>query len=100
VTLYLIIPVYHYTENFVVKIDEEYWRNKDPVFPEDALILYTDFSRADSGAGAGIYGKRPERSFSFSLAKYATVFQTKIQWNLVALFPLPSFSRIYCLQDM
>jgi hypothetical protein len=37
--------------------DHEYWKNKDPVFPEDALIWFTDGSRADSGTGAGIYGK-------------------------------------------
>jgi hypothetical protein len=33
-----IIPLYHYTKNFMVIIDKEYWKNKDPVFPEDALI--------------------------------------------------------------
>jgi hypothetical protein len=73
-----IIPVYHHTKNFVIKIDQEYWKNKDPVFPEDVLIWFTDGSRADSGTGAGIYGRRPERSFSFSLGKYATIFQTEI----------------------
>jgi hypothetical protein len=73
-----IIPVYHYTKNFVIKIDQEYWKNKDPVLPENALIWFTSGSRANSGTGAGIYGKRPERSFSFSLGKYATLFQTEI----------------------
>jgi hypothetical protein len=57
-----IIPVYHYTKNFVIKIDQEYWKNKDPVFPEDALIWFTDSSRADSGTGAGIYGRRPKEA--------------------------------------
>jgi hypothetical protein len=73
-----IIPVYHYTKNFVIKIDQEYWKNKDPMFPEEALIWSIDGSRADSGTGTGNYGRRPHRSFSFSLGKYATVFQTKI----------------------
>ena len=59
----------------MIKIDQEYWKNKDP---EDALIWFTHGSRADSGTGAGIYGRRPERSISFSLGKYATVFQTEI----------------------
>jgi ribonuclease HI len=48
------------------------------LFPDDALIWITDGSRADSRTGAGIYGRRPERSFSFSLGKYATVVQTEI----------------------
>jgi hypothetical protein len=73
-----IIPVYHYTKNFMVIIDQEYWRNKDPLLPEDALIWFTDGSRVDSGTGAGICGKRPDRSFSFSLGKYTTVSQTEI----------------------
>jgi hypothetical protein len=72
------IPVYSHTKKFGVIIDQEYWKNKDPVFPEDALIWFTDGSRADSGTGSGTYGIRPNRSFSFPLAKFAMVFQTEI----------------------
>jgi ribonuclease HI len=83
-TLYLtcgqttLTPVYYYTKNFVVIIDQEFWRNKDPVLPRYALIWFTDGSRAGSGTGSGIHGIRPERSFSFSLGKFATVFQNEI----------------------
>jgi hypothetical protein len=48
------------------------------VFPEDALIWFTDGSRADSGTGSGIYGIRLNRRFSVPLCKFATVFQTTI----------------------
>jgi hypothetical protein len=72
------IPVYCHTKNFMVIIDQEYWKYKNPVFPDDALMWFTDRSRADSGTGAGLYDKRPERSFSFPLRKYAKVFQTEI----------------------
>ena len=72
------IPVYYYSKIFSVIIDWDYWRNKDPAFPEDALIWFTDGSRANSGTGSGIFGLRPNRSFSFPLGKFATVFQTKI----------------------
>jgi hypothetical protein len=41
------IPIYNYSKYFSVIIDEEYWRKKDPVFPEDALVWYTDGSRTD-----------------------------------------------------
>jgi hypothetical protein len=71
------IPVYHYSKIFNITIEWDYWRNKDPVFPEDALIWFTDGSRADSGTGSGIYGLRPNRSFSYPLGKLATVFKLK-----------------------
>jgi hypothetical protein len=40
------IPVYRHSKIFSVTIDRDYWRNKHPVFPEDALIWFTDSSRA------------------------------------------------------
>jgi hypothetical protein len=69
-----IIPVYYHSKIFRIIIDRDYWKNKDPVFPADALIWFTDGSRTDSGTGSGISGLRPKRSFSFPLGKYATVF--------------------------
>jgi hypothetical protein len=72
------IPVYRHTKNFRVIIYHKYWKNKDPVFPEDALIWFTDGSRADSGTMSGIYGIRPNKSFRVPLGKFATVFQTEI----------------------
>jgi hypothetical protein len=27
-----IIPVYHYSKTFVIKMDQEYWKNNDPCF--------------------------------------------------------------------
>jgi len=71
-------PVYYYSKVFSFIIDWDHWKNKDPVFPEDALIWFTDGSRANSGTGSGIFGLRPNSSFSFSLGKIATVFQTEI----------------------
>jgi hypothetical protein len=72
------IPVYRHSKIFIVIIDRDYWGKKEPVFPEDALVWFTDSSRADSGTGSGIFGIRPNRSFSFPLGKFATVFQTEI----------------------
>jgi hypothetical protein len=72
------IPIYNYSKFFNVIIDAEYWRNKDPMFPEDVLVWYTDGSRTDSGTASGIHGFRPNRSYCFPLGKYVTVFQTKI----------------------
>jgi len=35
------ILVYYHSKIFIW----DYWRNKDPVFPEDVLIWFTDASR-------------------------------------------------------
>ena len=72
------IPVYNYSKTFNVIIDKDYWRNKDPELPKDALIWFTDGSRTDLGTGSGIYGQKPNKSYSFSLGKFASVFQTEI----------------------
>jgi ribonuclease HI len=72
------LPVYRHPKIFSVIIDRDYWRKKDPVFPEDAVIWFTDGSKADSETMSGIFGIRPNRSFSFPLGKLATVFQTEI----------------------
>ena len=72
------IPVHNYSKIYKVIIDVDYWRNKDPTFPEDALVWFTDGSRTDSGTGAGIYGVKPNRSFNFPLGKFASDFQTEI----------------------
>ena len=72
------IPIYYYSKIFNVITDWDYWRNKDPVFPEDALIWFTDGSRANSGTGSGIFDLRPNRSFSFPMCKFVTVCQTEI----------------------
>jgi ribonuclease HI len=48
------------------------------VVSEDSLVCFTDESRMPSGTGSGIFGVRPNRSLSFCLGKFATVFQTEI----------------------
>jgi hypothetical protein len=49
-----ITPVHYYTKNFMVIIDQEFWRNKYTMLPRDALIWFTDGSRDGSGTGSGI----------------------------------------------
>jgi hypothetical protein len=50
------IPVYHHSRIFKLIIDWDCWKNKDPAFPEDALIWFPDGSRADLGTGSEIFG--------------------------------------------
>jgi hypothetical protein len=73
-----IIPVFNHSRTCKVIIDRDYWRNVDQVVPEDSLVWFTDGSRMPSGTGSGIFGVRPNMSLSFSLGKFATVFQTEI----------------------
>jgi hypothetical protein len=72
------IPVYCYSKDFNVIIDWDYWKKKEPVFPKEALIWFTDGTRANSGTGSGIFGLRTKRSLNYPLGKFATVFQTEI----------------------
>jgi hypothetical protein len=39
------------------------------------LVWFTDGSKTGGGAGAGVYGQSVGRRLSFSLGRYATVFQ-------------------------
>jgi ribonuclease HI len=71
-------PKYYYSKDFNVITDRDYWKIKEPEFPEEALIWFTDGSRANSGTGSGIFGQRPKRSLNFPLGNFATVFQTEI----------------------
>jgi len=50
-----ITPVYYSFKVFSFIIDWDHWKNKDPVFPEDALIWFIDGSKPNSGTGAGIF---------------------------------------------
>jgi hypothetical protein len=80
------IPVYKYSQIFNVIIGMDYWRNKNPVFPKDALIWFTDGSRTDLGTGFGVYGLKSNKSYSFSLGKFASVFQTEIYAILLCAY--------------
>jgi ribonuclease HI len=71
---------------FNVIIDMDYWRNKDPVLPKDMLIWYTDGSRTDLGTGSGICGLKPNKSYNFSMGKFASFFQTEIYAILICAY--------------
>jgi hypothetical protein len=67
---------------------KDYWRNKDPVLPMDALIWFTDGSRTDLGTGSDVCGLKPNKSCSFSLGKFASVFQTEIYAMLLCAYKI------------
>jgi hypothetical protein len=53
----------------------DFWKNRNPVFPDDALIWFTDGSWTHSGTGSGIFGLRPKGILGFPLGKFATAFK-------------------------
>jgi hypothetical protein len=47
-----IIPVFNHSRTFKVIIDQNYWRNVNPLVPEDTLVWFTDGPRMPSGTGS------------------------------------------------
>jgi CRISPR/Cas system-associated protein Cas5 (RAMP superfamily) len=45
------------------------------------------------GTGAGVYGQSVKRRLSFSLGRYATVFQAEIYAILVCVYEIQSLGR-------
>ena len=45
------------------------------------------------GTGAGVYGQSVKRRLSFSLGRYATVFQAKIYAILACVYEIQSLDR-------
>jgi hypothetical protein len=72
------IPVYDHSRIFKVNVGWDYCSKKDPVFPKDTLVCFTDGCKADSGTGSGIYDLRPKGSLRYPLGKFTTVFRTEL----------------------
>ncbi|KAJ8909712.1 hypothetical protein NQ315_013797 [Exocentrus adspersus] len=71
------VPKYSFKKNFEIRIlDREERNNGPPITAQN--MWYTDDSRIEQGAGAGIYGVRPETKIPLSLGRYATVFQVEV----------------------
>jgi ribonuclease HI len=72
------IPRYVYDKPFTVRFpDRTEWKDKFQLGRKRVLIWYTDGSKTNKGTGAEVYGYGT-RQLSFSLGKYATVFQTEM----------------------
>ena len=62
-----------------------------PVFK--GLVWFTDGSKMKEWAGAGVYGQSVGMRLSFSLGRYATVFQTEIYALLACVHEIESQNR-------
>ena len=71
------IPVYYYSKIFNVIIDMDYWRNKYPLFPKDALIWFTDGSRTGLGTGSGSMVLNQTKATAFLWVNLLQCFKLK-----------------------
>jgi ribonuclease HI len=73
-------PAYNFEPKYrVTMLTREDWTKGTEAPPTiKGHVWFTDGSRMREGTGAGIYGQSVRRRLSFSVGKYATVFQTEL----------------------
>jgi hypothetical protein len=73
-------PAFNFEPKYrVTMLTREYWTKGTGALPViKGLVWFTDGSRMKGGTGAGVYGQSVGRRLSFSLGRYATVFQAEI----------------------
>lgn len=54
------------------------WEGNQTTLTRADLCLYTDGSKTEFGAGAGIYGGIPNTNVAYSVGKLATIFQAEV----------------------
>jgi ribonuclease HI len=73
---------------------KEDWTKGPGASPEvKGLAWFTDGSKMKEGTGAGVYGQLVKRRLSFSLGRYATVFQAEIYTILACVYEIQSLDR-------
>jgi len=73
-------PAYNFEPQYrVTMFTREDWTKATGAPPAvKGLIWFTDGSKMREGTGAGVYGQSVGRRLSFSLGRYATVFQAEM----------------------
>ena len=78
----------------VITLIMEDWTKETGAPPAvKGLIWFTDGSRMREGPGGGVYGQSVWRWLSFSLGRYATVFQAEIFAILACVYEIQSQNR-------
>jgi len=73
-------PAYNFEPQYRVMLTREDWTKATGAPPAvKGLVWFTDGSKMREGTGAGVYGQSVGRRLSFSLGRYATVFQVEIR---------------------
>ena len=91
--LAIIHPTFFYKLKISLLLEELLQKIGTSVPPAvKGLIWFTDGSKMRERTGAGVYGQSVRR-FSFSLGRYATVFQAKIYAILACVYEIQFQNR-------
>jgi len=87
----IVRPAYNFEPQYrVTMLPREDWTKATGAPPAvKGLVWFTDGSKIRDGTGDGVYGKLVGRRLSFSLRRYATVFQAKIYAILACAYEIP-----------
>ena len=88
-------PAYNFEPQYrVIMLTREDCTNATGVPPAvKGLVWFTDGSKMREGNGAGVYGQSIGRRLSFSVGRYATVFQVEIYTILACAYEIQSQNR-------
>jgi ribonuclease HI len=88
-------PTFNFEPKYTVTISHREDWTKGPGAPPEVkgLVCFTDGSKMKEGTGPGVYGKSVKRRLSFSLGRYATVFQAEIYGILACVNEIQSLVR-------
>jgi hypothetical protein len=88
-------PAFNFEPKYrVTMLTRENWTNGTGTPPvAKGLVWFTDGSKMEEGTGAGVYGQSVGRGLSFSLGRYATVFQSEIYAILAYVYEIQFQSR-------
>ena len=89
-------PAFNLEPNYRVTIlTREDWTKATGAPPAvNGLVWFTDRSKMREGTGAGVYGQFVGRRLSFSLGRYATVFQAEIYAILACVYEIQFQNRL------
>jgi len=88
-------PAYNFEPQYrVTMLTREDWIKVTGAPPTvKGLVWFIDGSKMREGTGAGVYGQSMGRRLSFSLGRYATVFQAEIYAILACAHEIQSQNR-------
>jgi ribonuclease HI len=88
-------PAYNFKPKYrVTMLTRENWTKGTGTPPAvKGLVWFTDGSKMQGGTGAGVYGQSVRRRLSFSLRKYATVFQAEIYAILACVHEIKTHGK-------
>jgi ribonuclease HI len=74
-------------------LSRENWTKGNGTPVVKGFVWFTEGSKIKEGTGAGVYGQTVGRRLSFSLGRYATVFQAEIYAILACVYEIQFQSR-------